>query len=232
MPFQNPKLAERYERLSTPVVYDILDQMGYPAQALSSQIRPLALDMVVAGPAFTVEGRDFRPDQPSSVSSYQMFRDIVPGSVIVMAMNGHALSAPWGENSSITALMRGARGIVMEGGTRDVSATIALGFPTFCRYVTPVFAQGRYEITAYQQAVQMPGQLGAAVPVQPGDVVLADCDGVVIVPLSIAEEVLAAAERLEAIEGQIRAALRAGEDREEVYRRFPKFEHVRKIHTA
>src|SRR5213593_239620 len=98
MSLQISELAQRYERLSTPVVYDILDQMGYPAQALSSQIRPLALDMVIAGPVFTVEGRDYRPDQPSGVSSYQMFRDIVPGSVIVMAMNGHMLSGPWGEN--------------------------------------------------------------------------------------------------------------------------------------
>ena len=226
-----PELAERYERLSTPVVYDILDQMGYPGQALSSQLRPLALDMLVSGPAFTVEGRDFRPDEPSGVSSYQMFRAIVPGSVIIMAMNGHTLSAPWGENSSITAQMRGARGIVMDGATRDVNATIALGFPTFCRLVTPVFAQGRYEITAYQQEAQMPGQLGAPVRVQPGDFVLADCDGVVIVPRSIVEEVLAAAEQLEIIEGQIRAALRGGEDREVVYQRYPKFAHVRKTHS-
>src|SRR5689334_13979411 len=96
MSAQKPTLSERYERLSTPVVYDILDQMGYPAQALSAQFRPLSLGMMVAGPVFTVEGRDYRPDQPSPVSSYQMFRDIVPGSIIVMTMNGHMQSGPWG----------------------------------------------------------------------------------------------------------------------------------------
>jgi regulator of RNase E activity RraA len=158
-----------------------------------------------------------------------MFRAIVPGSVIVMAMNGHTQSGPWGENSSISAQMRGARGIVLEGSTRDVNATIALGFPTFCRHVTPVFAQGRYEITAWQEPIRMPGQLGQPVAIQPGDFVLADCDGVVIVPQDVVEEVLAAAERLEEIEVQIRAALRTGEDREAVYRRYPKFDHVRKI---
>jgi regulator of RNase E activity RraA len=70
------------------------------------------------------------------------------------------------------------------------------------------------------------------VRVRPGDFVLADCDGVVIVPSSIVQDVLAAAERLEVIEDQIRAALRGGEDREVVYGRYPKFAHVRKTQSA
>jgi regulator of RNase E activity RraA len=103
-----------------------------------------------------------------------------------------------------------------------------LGFPLFCRYVTPVFSLGRYQPTGFQKPVRVAGQVSEFVTVQPGDFVLADCDGVVIVPQELIEEVLVAAERLEQIEEQIRGALRAGEDREAVYQRIPKFAHVRK----
>jgi regulator of RNase E activity RraA len=228
MPCSTPLLVDRYERLSTPVVYDILDQMGYPNQALAADIRPLEPGMVVAGPAFTVEGTDARPDLGAAISMYQVFREIVPGSVLVMAMNGHRVAGPWGENTSITAKMRGARGIVIDGGTRDANPTVALGFPTFCRYVTPVFARGRYAATGYQRPVTVAGQVEAVVSVRPGDFVVADRDGVVTVPLALVDEVLVAAERLEEIEGRIRADLLTGEDREAVYRRHPKFDHVRK----
>ena len=222
------KLIERYEHLSTPVVYDILDTMGYPNQALSAEIRPISPDMRVAGPAFTLEGRDHDPNRKETASNYQMWRDIVPNSVLVRASHGHRVSGPWGENTSITARTRGARGIIMEDGTRDVEATVKLGFPTFCRYVTPVFGRNRYQLVAYQQPIQMMGQVEETVLVTPGDFVIADRDGVVIVPQALIEEVLMAAERLEEIEEELRAGLIAGEDREEVYKRHPKFDHVRK----
>jgi 4-hydroxy-4-methyl-2-oxoglutarate aldolase len=225
-------LIERFERLSSPVIYDILDQLGYPNQALTSEIRALASNMIVAGPAYTVQGRSYRADAPANVSSFQMFREIVPESVIVMAMDGHRVSGPWGENSSISAQMRGARGIVLDGATRDANAVVALGFPTFCRAVTPVFSQGRYEIVSYGKAIEIEGQVEKRVTVHPGDFVLADQDGVVIVPADLIESVLLAAERLEEIESEIRYALRTGEDREAVYLRYPKFDHVRKARTA
>jgi len=222
---------ERYERLGTADVYDILDQMGYPNQALSAIIRPLAPNMVVAGPAFPVQGRSFRADAPAGVSSYQMFRDIIPQGVLIMAMDGHTISGPWGENSSISAKMRGARGVVLDGATRDANAIAALGFPTFARLVTPVFSQYRYEMVGWQQPVRVAGQVELYVTVNPGDFVLADRDGVVIIPEAVIDEVLMAAERLGEIELQIRAALLTGEDRESVYKRLPKFDHVQRRTT-
>jgi regulator of RNase E activity RraA len=227
-----PELIERYERLSSPVVYDILDKMGYPNQALSAEIRPLAPDMLVAGPAFTFAGTDCGPGQPPAISGYEVFRHIVPHSVLVMATNGHRASGPWGENTGLSAQVRGARGIVIDGGTRDANAVVAMAFPTFCRYVTPVFASGRFQTISFQQPVQVAGQVDATVTVTPGDFVMADRDGVVIVPQVLVEEVLIAAERLEEIEGLLREGLRTGEDREAVYKRYPKFAHVRKVTAA
>ncbi|HZQ05832.1 MAG TPA: RraA family protein [Anaerolineae bacterium] len=223
------ELIARYERLGTADVYDILDQMGYPNQALSSEIRALAPNMLVAGPAYTVQGRSYRADAPSQASSYQMFREIVPQSVLIMAMDGHRISGPWGENSSISAQMRGARGAVLDGATRDLNAIVALGFSTFARAVTPVFSQGRYEIVSWQQPIKMSGQVQSEVTVHPGDFVLADNDGVVIIPAAVIQDVLLAAERLAEIEQEIRVGLRSGQDRESVYMRLPKFDHIRKV---
>jgi regulator of RNase E activity RraA len=157
-----------------------------------------------------------------------MFREILPGSVLVLATNQHRISGPWGENTSLSARKRGGRGIVIDGGTRDVNEITAFGFPTFCRFVTPVYSGGRFVQTALQVPVEVAGQVDEKVVVEPEDFIVADADGVVVVPKALLEEVLLAAERLDEIEHQIRAALHLGEDREEVYRRYPKFDHVHK----
>src|SRR5262245_19345271 len=127
-------LTSRYERLSTPLVYDILDHLGLPNQALSSQVRPLDPGTTVAGPAFTVTGRPYR-DGDDGAAAFRMFRAIVPGAVLVLTQNGHATSGPWGENASISAQLRGARGLVTDGGVRDAAEIIALGFATFSRHL-------------------------------------------------------------------------------------------------
>ncbi len=225
MPLPLSELVSRYEKLSSPLVYDILDRMGWPNQALTAQIRALAPDMLVAGPAFTIDGREERNDDGSA--AYRMFREIVPGSVLIMACNGHQVCGPWGENASISAQMRGARGLVSDGGVRDANDIVALRFPTFSRFVSPVFMQGRFALKAHQVPVQLDGQVGEKVAVNPGDFILGDRDGVVVVPAGLAEEVLVAAERLREVEERIRDGLRAGEDREVIYKRHPKFDHVR-----
>jgi 4-hydroxy-4-methyl-2-oxoglutarate aldolase len=221
-----PDLISRYEKLSTPLVYDILDKMGRPNQALDCHIRPIDPGMRVVGPAFTVHGEEDPTDDGSA--GYRMFREIVPGSVLVMASNGHRVSGPWGENASISAQMKGARGLVTDGGSRDAAEVAALGFPLFCRYLTPVFMGGRWAVKGHQRPVDLTGQVGDRVAVRPGDLVVADRDGVVIVPTERLDDVLIAAERLNEIEERLRAGLRAGEDREDVYKRHPKFAHVRK----
>src|SRR4051812_44422058 len=103
------ELVARYETLSTPIIYDILDRMGFPNQALASEIRPLDAGMAVVGPAFTIRGEDDRADDDGT-AAYRMFRAIEQGCVLVMATHGHRIAAPWGENASLSAQMRGARG--------------------------------------------------------------------------------------------------------------------------
>jgi 4-hydroxy-4-methyl-2-oxoglutarate aldolase len=219
-------IVERLSRLSTPNVFDVLDKMGYPDQALSAEIRPLHPTMRVAGPAFTIVGASASDGTDYGSAAFEMFRQIVPGSVLVMAGNGHHVAAPWGENASISAMLKGAKGLVSDTGARDALAMIELGFPSFAAYLSPVFMSGRFVIAGHQQTVWLAGQTSAHVKVDPGDYVIGDYDGVVIVPRELIEPVVTAAEELERIEERIRTGLRTGEDREAVYRRHPKFSHL------
>lgn len=224
------EMINRYKKLSTPVVYDILDKMGYPNQALSADLHPLDAKMMMAGPAYTIKGSDTVQGAPkAAVTSFQMFRDLYKGCVIVMDTGHHRMSGPWGENTSLTARRSGAQGIIIDGATRDSQQICEMkDFACFTKFVTPVFGEGRFRMEALQVPINMPGHLTDSVIVRSGDFVVADRDGIVVVPQGILEEVLIACERLEEIEINIRNGLLAGEDREVVYKKYPKFAHVKR----
>lgn len=212
------ELIERYRKLPTPTVYDVMDKMGYGNQALCSDIRPLAPGTRLAGPALTMRGTSTATydGKRTSAMSYEMFRRIQRGDIIVFDTGGHRIGGPWGANTGTNAKVRGAGGIVIDGGTRDGADLIEMKFPTYCRFVTPVLSHGRFSIEAVGEPISMTGQVAERVRVGNGDFVLGDDDGVVIVPGPLVEEVLVCAEAAEKAEGQIRAALETGEDRESI----------------
>jgi regulator of RNase E activity RraA len=223
------ELTARFEQLSTAVVFDVLDKLGFHDQAVCSKVKPLDPGMRIAGPAFTIVGRSLNDGSDYGSAAFEMFRAIRPGVVLVMGGAGHSVAGPWGENASISALQAGARGMVTDTGTRDAGPIVDLGFPVFSGYVSPVFMSGRFAIVGHEQPITLAGQTGREVTVSPGDFVIADRDGVVIVPGQLVTAVLAGCEELERIEGEIRKALRNGEERESVYRRLPKFAHLKEI---
>jgi regulator of RNase E activity RraA len=100
-------------------------------------------------------------------------------------------------------------------------------FSTFCRFVTPVLAHGRFQIKGFNKPITMSGQVEEQVAVKPGDFVLADDDGIVIVPKALLEEVLGYAEAAKTAEGETRKAIEAGEDRESVDKRIDRWALVK-----
>jgi 4-hydroxy-4-methyl-2-oxoglutarate aldolase len=218
-------LIARYRTVSSPTVYDVLDKMGHPNQALSSRIRPLGRGHRLAGPALTLHGATMTvaDGRWGTAFSYDMFRAIQPGDVIVFDCGGHEQGGPWGGNTGATARVKGAAGIVIDGGTRDETDLVAMGFPTWCRFVTPVLAHGRFQIRGFNVPITMAGQVDARVTVAPGDFVVADDDGVVIVPEALLTEVIEFAEAAEQAEAAIRQAIEAGEDRESIDQRIDRW---------
>jgi 4-hydroxy-4-methyl-2-oxoglutarate aldolase len=218
-------LIRRFGAISSPTVYDVLAKLGCPNQALHSDICPLGTGRRIAGPALTMRGTGIVAAGAGwgSAISYGLFRAIKPGDVIVFDCGGHMASGPWGGNTGAGALVRGAAGIVIDGSTRDRAALRQMGFPTFCRAVTPVLAHGRFRIESFNEPITMAAQVEGRVAVNPGDFVVADDDGIVVVPSPLLLDVLEFAEFAERAEAEIRRAVESGEDREAIDRRIDRW---------
>jgi regulator of RNase E activity RraA len=126
-------------------------------------------------------------------------------NVMVVANGGRIDVSSWGGLVSVGAAMRSIRGVVTDGACRDIDQARHLGFPVFARAQFPVTARGRLR----QKSAGAPVRLGH-VMVRPGDVVMADEGGVVVIPRKRAAEVLRAARGVRAREEQIESEVRAG----------------------
>ena len=134
-----------------------------------------------------------------------------PGDVIVVAHQGRTDCAGWGGLLSRAAAIRGIDGVVVDGVARDLAEAAAVGLPVYASDSTAVTARGRAVEVCWGEPVEFAG-----VPVAPGDLVLADAGGVVVIPSAHAEAVLATAERIAATEAAMAAALDAGRPVSEV----------------
>ncbi|UBV44292.1 RraA family protein (plasmid) [Deinococcus taeanensis] len=178
-------------------VSDALERGG----ALSAAFRPVWPGARLLGPAVTV--RTFGTDLSAVFSAI----DTAPaGSVLVIDSHGVTNSAFWGERTTRAAQARGLAGAVIDGGCRDVSAVRRLQFPVFSTAVTPNAGLG-----GAHGAVNVPVAPGGQ-PVLPGDLVVADENGVVIVPRARIPGVLAAVEALLAAEQALLARTASAAD--------------------
>ncbi|MBA3402239.1 MAG: RraA family protein, partial [Actinobacteria bacterium] len=146
-----------------------------------------------------------------------MLGDVPAGCVAVYAC-GQERAAHLGELSVTSLKARGVAGCVLDGGCRDVRFILEEGFPVFCGHVTPEDSTWRWEL----EATQVPITVGT-VQIEPGDWVVGDDDGVVVVPHALAESVLEEAEDKAATESEIRAAVRDGASPLEAYERYGTF---------
>ncbi len=217
-------MRERFEAIYTAVLADILDTRGYRAQTLPPSIRPLERGMRLAGPAFTVQGAPTRDaDYDASLRKVlRMLGEVPEGNVAVYAC-AHEASAHLGELSVTSLAARGVAGCVLDGGCRDVRFIVEQGFPVFCAHVTPEDSTWRWELESTQVPISIgQGSIGQ-VRVEPGDWVVGDDDGVVVVPQALVESVLAEAEGKASTESEIRTAVREGLSPLDAYERFGTF---------
>lgn len=213
------ELTRRYRALYTGAVSDVVDSLGLRQQALPHYITPLTLDMVVAGPAFTGQGYPVdNVKNDDSDTRIRMLESIKPGTVSVWSSAGHFTSAHWGEIMSNAARERGCTGAVVDGGLRDTRFVLKMGFPVFCRFRCSASSIGRWEIKEWM----IPIRIGDTV-INPDDFVFGDCDGVVVIPKSLAVEVLLKTEEIVKRENAMRADLAQGMAVSDVYKKHGKF---------
>jgi regulator of RNase E activity RraA len=212
-------IGDRLEALYTCIIHDVLRARGQSAGVLPKEIRSLAGSGKVGGVVYTMQGRP-DPDigeHDSLLLWTEFLSEVPPGTVVVSQANDHEVSH-MGELSAETLQYRGVRGFVIDGGCRDTRFILDMGFPVWCRYATPLDLVGRWRIDALGEPIMI-----GNVPVHTGDWVLADEDGVVVVPADIAEDVVADAEIQAATEDQIRAAILSGVSPKDAYLEHGKF---------
>jgi 4-hydroxy-4-methyl-2-oxoglutarate aldolase len=212
-------MRNRFAAVPAAALVDVMDDLGHREQTLPSSIRPLAPGMRLAGQAFTVEGgpADHGGWDAAIRKVLAALGDVPSGHVAVYQCN-HDRSAHFGELSATSLASRGVAGCVIDGGCRDVRLIEALGFPVFARFVTPEDSTWRWEVAA----TQVPITIGT-VRIEPGDWVVGDEDGVVVVPRDLAEGVLRAAEEKVGTENLVREAVRSGMTPLEAFERFGTF---------
>lgn len=214
----SPTDAEMYrltaERLNTSVVGDTLDRHGYRHQFLPPRLRPLGDHGVVVGRAMPVLEADVFDYKEPFGKMFEALDDLKPGDVY-LAAGGSTSYAFFGELMAIAATARGAHGAVLCGYHRDSVALLASGFPVFSYggYGQDQGVRGR--VLEYRVPIEVAG-----VRIEPGDLLVADVDGVVVVPQRV--EALVIDEALEKVstESRVREALKNGMLASEAFEKF------------
>jgi 4-hydroxy-4-methyl-2-oxoglutarate aldolase len=213
------EICQRFGKLYTGIVADTLDKKGYRNQVLPYDITPITIVNRVAGFAFTGQGSPC--DDPKSDDTQMrldMLETITPHSISVWACGGHAGSAHWGEIMSKASRQQGCQGAVIDGGVRDVDFINRMKFPVFARFKSSASSIGRWEIREYQ----VPIKIGDT-PIFPGDFILGDTDGVVVIPKDLIREILSEAEALFLRERDMRRELRKGASIKKAYKKYGAF---------
>jgi regulator of RNase E activity RraA len=201
MNLEDKELVALFEGLDTPGVSDALDKLGLPGQCLG--VAPLDnYSKVIVGPAFTVQYVSASVP-PGTVGDF--IEDVAPGDVVVIDNGGRTDCTVWGDIMTQYAGTRQIAATVIDGVCRDVNKALGDGYP--------IFSKGRFMRTGKDrvqvQSVNQPVSIGTA-RVCARDIVVADANGVVIVPRARAAEVAACARQIESIESDIRALITQG----------------------
>lgn len=169
--------------LYTAVLSDVLDELGYRDQAMPAHIRPLDDEIVMVGRARTGSYREVYTvipgDNPYALE-IALVDDLKAGEVAVLGCGGSTRIAPWGELLSTAARARGAAGCLTDGFVRDIRPIRRMKFPVFHGGVAPLDSKGRGKVAEIDVPIRVAG-----VAVAPGDLVVGDADGVIVVPRAV-----------------------------------------------
>ena len=194
----------------TAVVADVLDHLQMTPAVLAPSIAPVTSGVRFAGPAYTVSGEvhysSASGDRPKLAAIDAMPVGVVP---VWAGMDMRGVCC-FGDLLAEAMKQRGCLGVVVDGGVRDVSYLHTLGMPIRARYCTPAQAIGRWRVTASQEPVRLRGGIEDWVTVHPGDLVISDEDGAIVVPSIHVERVRELVEAWSGTEVQSREAIRGG----------------------
>jgi 4-hydroxy-4-methyl-2-oxoglutarate aldolase len=187
------EVIEGLRSVTVASVADTLWEWGISGH-LSHEIRPI-LPVKMVGPAVTVYEEPTTERLPPS-HALELIDSAEPGSVIVIAIDGYKDAATWGGLMTTGAVVNGLEGTLLDGGVRDVEEiTRDHNFPIFARSIHPAASVGRFKTVSANEPVEIDG-----VMIHPGDVIMGDRDGVVVIPATKAKACLKKALEIESRE--------------------------------
>ena len=192
-----PEILAEARRLGAATLHEAAGRIG----ALPSGIKPVSPAMILSGPAFTVHCPPF-----SNLQIHHALYQAQPGDILVVHVAGGVEAGYWGDILNTAAMARGLGGLVIDGGVRDTAGLAAEAFPVFSHGEAIQGTGKDHHAVAW---LQQPVRIGAVI-VAPGDLVMGDRDGVVVVPARDVDRVLAAAKAREADELNKIALIRKG----------------------
>ncbi|RPI87566.1 MAG: RraA family protein [Chloroflexi bacterium] len=202
------EMVQRYEMIYTAAINDIFQSRNLHNQWLGPDIKCITKNLereVVAGFAFTVQWiSDPLPDERVKPAA-RMVESYAEDSIIVVDTGADQVSGFWGELATTICVRNGVRGAVINGGAKDTGFVKKMGFPIFCKFSSPVDGFYRSRLHAWQVPIWFNGVL-----INPGDFMVGDSDGVLVIPQDIAEEVLLEAENIREMENLTRGMLKEG----------------------
>jgi 4-hydroxy-4-methyl-2-oxoglutarate aldolase len=209
-------LSQMREHLYSGVVCDALDKLGFRNQSPRVQLRPLTVSGVLVGRCKTTLWTDMAHEDPRP---YELELKAVdscrPEDVFIAAAAGTTRSALWGELLSTASRRAGCVGAIVDGLTRDVVKMTAMGFAVYGRGTSPYDTRDRNRVIDIDVPVEIDG-----VRFSPGDLVLADIDGVVVVPRAVEAEAIAAAWQKVHDENVVRDAIAGGMTATEAFKKY------------
>ncbi len=194
------EIIEAFHALSTPTISDALDVLLLSGGCLG--LRPIVMGHKIVGPAYTVR---YMPIGTEKTGAGDFLDDVPAGSVVVLDNGGRTYCTVWGDLMTRVAKRNGVAGTVIDGVCRDVDLIRELQYPIFTRGAFMMTGKGRMQLAAVQETVTI-GEKS----VQPGDLVIADDSGVLVVPQSRIEEVLHTAQGIADREDQMKRMIEEG----------------------
>ena len=209
-------LAHMRQHLYSAVVCDCLDKIGLMDQSPRVELKPLTTNGVLVGRCKTTLWADMAHVDPKPYElELQAVDSCQTDDIFIAAANGTTRSGLWGELLSTAARRAGCVGAIIDGAVRDVFKMTQMGFPVFARGTCIRDSRDRNRVIDVDVPVEIDG-----VRFSPGDLVIADVDGIVVVPQRVESEIIAAAWEKVHAENEVRAAIAGGMTATEAFRKY------------
>ena len=200
-------------------VHDVLRGLGIDNCVLPPEIMALSPGQKLAGEIYTISGHiDRTLSRHDSLLAWTQVLSKVPGGKVLVCQPNTKEIALMGELSARALMVKDTKGYVVDGRCRDVDFILDLDFPVFCDLNTPADIVERWTYDRLGDPISI-----GTVTICSGDWLIADRDGVVVIPGDIAEQVVGETEKVMSTESEMRDAILAGRDPEQAYLKYGKF---------